>query len=335
MKHFGDITKIHGNEVPITDVVIGGSPCQDLSVANGNRQGLNGERSGLFMEQVRIVKEMREEDGKVRTDKLVRPRYLVWENVPRALSSNKGEDFRIVLEEIARIKDKDAVVPRPEKWSNAGCIMADGWSVAWRILDGQFWGISYYGDDGVPTKLGTPQRRRRIVLVADFNGQSAGEILFESKGLLGDIEEKHGEGEGIAGDTEKRPGEPSYTLKIRGGREVDSLGKRAGKGALIQTELSATLGVTQDQTLIAPEHTHTHNAYCIGNGQTHQLYLQNKAGALNCMDDQQKVLVRERERAVALTRTVTTLQASNSKGMTSNQDIRNGLDKVVLEHIPN
>jgi len=219
MKHLGDITKIDGHKVPITDVVIGGSPCQDLSVANGNRQGLSGERSGLFMEQIRIVKEMREEDGKVRTDKLVRPRYLVWENVPGATTSGtpKGEDFRIVLEEIARVKEPTAVIPRPEKWSNAGCVMGNGWSIAWRILDGQFWGVTYYGDDGVPYKYGTPQRRRRIVLIADFNGYSAGEILFESKGLLGDLETERGERERTPGDTEKSVGEPSFTLKIRGG----------------------------------------------------------------------------------------------------------------------
>ena len=176
MKHLGDITKISGYSVPIVDCIIGGSPCQDLSVA-GKRAGLDGERSGLYMEQIRIVKEMREQDernGRSGVD--IRPRYMVWENVPRAFSSNKGEDFRIVLEEIAKVCDKDAVIPMPDKgkWTNCGCIMGDGWSVAWRVLDSQFWGV--------------PQRRRRIALVADFGGQSAPEILFVRKSVSGDIE---------------------------------------------------------------------------------------------------------------------------------------------------
>lgn len=255
MKHLGDITKISGYEAPIVDVVIGGSPCQDLSVA-GKRAGLDGERSGLFMEQIRIVKEMRDADRRTgRPTELIRPRFMLWENVPGALSSNQGEDFRIVLEEIARVKEPNAVIPRPAngKWSNAGCIVGNGWSVAWRILDGQYWGVTYFGDDGMPIKLGTPQRRRRIALVADFATEwGAAQILFERESLSGDIEPSREEGQGTAGDTEEGSDDPSFTLKIRGGREIDSLGKRAGKGALIQTELSGTLGVSQDQTLIAP-----------------------------------------------------------------------------------
>lgn len=178
MKHYGDITQISGYDVPLVDIVTGGSPCQDLSVA-GKRAGLDGERSGLFMEQIRIIKEMREHD---RTDRrsdddirLLRPRYMVWENVPGAFSSNKGEDFRCVLEETARIADENASIPRPEggKWSKAGCILGDGWSIAWRLHDAQFWGV--------------PQRRKRICLLADFNGHTATEILFE---LLGETDER-------------------------------------------------------------------------------------------------------------------------------------------------
>ena len=132
MKRLGDITLIHGNEIEPVDCIIGGSPCQDLSVA-GKRAGLSGERSGLFMEQIRIVKEMRKRYGK--------PRYMVWENVPGAFSSNNGEDFRAVLEEVTKIADETAVIPRPPKgkWSCAGCVMGDGWSVAWRTHDAQFW----------------------------------------------------------------------------------------------------------------------------------------------------------------------------------------------------
>lgn len=124
MKHYGDITKINGAEAPVVDIITGGSPCQDLSVA-GKRAGLAGERSGLFMEQMRIVKEMRERERETgRTGCMVRPRYMVWENVPGVFSSNGGEDFRTVLEEFARIAEPDAVIPRPPKgkWPHAGAV---------------------------------------------------------------------------------------------------------------------------------------------------------------------------------------------------------------------
>ena len=166
---------------------------------------------------------------------------MVWENVPGAFSSNNGEDFRAVLEETAKIADETAVIPRLEggaKWSPSGAVLGDGWSIAWRVHDAQFWGV--------------PQRRKRISLVADFAGQSAPEILFERKGLSGDSEQSEQTGEettrtfrGSTEDTDK-----AFTLKIRGGVDVDRHGKRAGKGALVQTERSGTLGVSQDQTLI-------------------------------------------------------------------------------------
>ena len=195
MKHYGDITQLSGYDLPIVDVIIGGSPCQDLSVA-GKRAGLDGERSGLFMEQIRIVKEMRERDVRDngRTDFLVRPRYLVWENVPGAFSSGnpKGSDFAAVLEEIIKVCEPTAnvcVCVPSDKWTKAGCYYsADGrWSVAWRVHDAQFWGV--------------PQRRKRIALVADFGGLSAPEILFERKGLRWYSEESGETGQGSAGDT--------------------------------------------------------------------------------------------------------------------------------------
>lgn len=188
MINLGDITKISGYNVPMVDVVIGGSPCQDLSIA-GKRAGLSGERSGLYMEQIRIIKEMRERDKTTgRTGQSVRPRYMVWENVPGVFSSNGGEDFRAVLEEAAGIADESTVIPGPPKgkWRTAGCIMGDGFSIAWRVLDAQFWGV--------------PQRRRRIALVADFGGQSAPEILFERESLPGDPEAGGTARESIAGD---------------------------------------------------------------------------------------------------------------------------------------
>ena len=191
MIHYGDITKIKGYGVPTPDCVIGGSPCQDLSGA-GKRAGLDGERSGLFMEQIRIIKELRDKDVRNgRTGEFVRPRFMVWENVPGAFSSNKGEDFRIVLEETAKVVDKDASIPMPpkDKWTTSGCIMGDGWSIAWRILDAQFWGV--------------PQRRRRIALVADFGGQCAPEILFERKGLRGDSAESGKERKATSSDAQR------------------------------------------------------------------------------------------------------------------------------------
>lgn len=177
MKHYGDITKINGATVEPVDVVIGGSPCQDLSVA-GKRAGLAGERSGLFMEQIRIVKEMRERDaGSGRTIEDIRPRYMVWENVPGALSSNGGQDFAAVIEEIIRIADPEAPhIEVPESgWTTWGGYhekVGGRWSVAWRTHDAQYWGV--------------PQRRRRISIVADFGGDTAAEILFERKGLSWD-----------------------------------------------------------------------------------------------------------------------------------------------------
>jgi len=172
MLHVGDITKLSGDTLPVVDIICGGSPCQDLSVA-GQRAGLAGERSGLFMEQIRITKEMRTEDGKRgKTNDLVRPRFFVWENVPGAFSSAEGEDFKAVLEETARIADNNILIPRPPGgvWKSAGCILGSQFSVAWRVLDAQHWGVA--------------QRRKRIFLVADFGGYTAPKILFEQDRLL-------------------------------------------------------------------------------------------------------------------------------------------------------
>ena len=177
MIHLGDITKIV--QAPFVDCITFGSPCQDLSMA-GKREGLKGERSGLFMQAVRIIKEMRIRSGGVC------PTFAVWENVPGAFSSNGGEDFRIVLEELARIAEADACIPRPEKgkWPKAGYIAGDHFSIAWRTFDAQYWGV--------------PQRRRRIALVVDFGGQRAAEILFERTSLRGDTEPSIPPWKGIA-----------------------------------------------------------------------------------------------------------------------------------------
>jgi DNA (cytosine-5)-methyltransferase 1 len=217
MIHLGDITKISGYTAPIVDCIIGGSPCQDLSIA-GKRAGLDGERSGLFMEQIRIIKEMRKRNDGT-TD--IRPRYMVWENVPGAFSSNRGEGFRIVLEETAKVADENAVIPEPPKgrWTTSGCIVGDGWSIAWRVLDAQFWGV--------------PQRRRRIALVADFGGHSAHEILFVRKGLPRYTEQSKQKRKNSSEDasgcvgTNNRLGADQYNAVILGDI-VSSLGVNCG-----------------------------------------------------------------------------------------------------------
>ena len=231
MTHLGDITKINGAEAPVVDVVIGGSPCQDLSIA-GKRAGLAGARSGLYMEQIRIIKEMRERDmASGRTGEFVRPRYMVWENVPGAFSSNGGKDFAAVLEEAIRVAEPEAPdIDVPEKgwntWGGYHDEMGGRWSVAWRVLDAQHWGV--------------PQRRRRIALVADFGGDTAWEILFERQSMSGYPAESGAAGEGPAAGAEIGT---SYAVKIRGGCDG------GGKGALVQTEKSGTIKAGNDQTV--------------------------------------------------------------------------------------
>lgn len=220
MIHLGDITKINGATAPIVDCIIGGSPCQDLSIA-GARAGFSGKRSVLFLDQIRVTKEMRHRDrASGRTDELIRPRYMVWENVPGAFSSNGGRDFQSVLTETVRVVEPEAPpVPMPKnRWPTSGCLVGTGWSIAWRVLDAQFWGV--------------PQRRRRIALVADFGGQSAPEILFVRKSLSGGSEPGSEERKGPAGSTEDST---SYAVRIQRGCDG------GGKGALVQTEVSGTL----------------------------------------------------------------------------------------------
>ena len=182
MKQLGDVTKIDGASIDPVDVITFGSPCQDLSVA-GKQTGIHdGKRSSLFFEAVRIIREMRGiTNGKY-------PRFAVWENVPGAFSSNKGADFCAVLQALCEIADPDAAVPEPPKgkWSKAGCIVGDGYSIAWRVYDAQYWGV--------------PQRRKRIYLVADFGSERAGEILFERESMRGDSAQGGEAREGAAGD---------------------------------------------------------------------------------------------------------------------------------------
>ena len=267
MQHLGDITRINGYTVPMADCVVGGSPCQNLSVA-GNREGLLGVESQLFHEQIRIVKEMRENDrGNGKPNELISPRYMVWENVFGAFSSNKGEDFRTVLEEVARVIEEGVTIPRPPKgkWATTGVIIGNGWSIAWRVFDAQYWGV--------------PQRRRRICLVADFNGHTAPQIVFgenqyngsterennkSSVGYLGNespsqvqsfgkglsryLNESGTEGQGTPTDAQGSFGASNiaFTMQERAGCEG------GGKGALIQADRSAGLRTVNSQTLFQP-----------------------------------------------------------------------------------
>ena len=203
MEHLGDISTINGAEVEPVDIITFGSPCTDMSVA-GKRVGLGGSQSCLFYEAVRIVEEMRcATNGKY-------PRYIVWENVPGAFSSNKGEDFKAVLEAVCSVKIEGVSVPGPPggKWANAGEVVADGFSLAWRVFDAQYWGV--------------PQRRKRIYLVADFAGGSAGKVLFESEGVSGYSAEGFRAWQGAAGGAADRTGAAGgICLNDQGGNRMD------------------------------------------------------------------------------------------------------------------
>lgn len=201
IKHYGDISCMDGSKIEPVDIITFGSPCQDLSIA-GKRDGLYGKRSSLFYEAIRIVKEMRcATDGK-------KPRYIVWENVPGAFSSNKGEDFRCVLEGICHIEDETISIPKTDKWKPAGSIVGDYFSLAWRVLDAQYWGV--------------PQRRKRIFLVADFAGGGAGEILFKSEGLSGYSKESIRSWQGATSYIADSTGEAgTICLNDQGGNRMD------------------------------------------------------------------------------------------------------------------
>ena len=231
IKHLGNILNIDGKEIPNVDIVTAGSPCQDLSIA-GNRAGLSGERSSLFMEMIRVVKEMKENDRKQgRSDMQIRPRILFWENVPGVFSSNKGEDFRRILEEICKIKDETISIPMPpkEKWQKSGCIVGEDFSLAWRVLNVQYFGVA--------------QRRRRVFLVADFGGKSAPQVLFECCNMSGDTSSSKGEGERASGAIERSVRD---TSEYERNQRIDSAGgfyyKNSSKyGIAYQSEISPTI----------------------------------------------------------------------------------------------
>lgn len=229
MIHLGDITKIHGDKVEPVDCITFGSPCQDLSIA-GRRAGLAGERSGLFMEAVRIIKEMRSS-----TNGLY-PTFAIWENVPGAFSSNNGEDFRAVLEELARVEQPNVVIPGPPRggrWSKAGAIAGNGWSLAWRQLDAQYWGV--------------PQGRKRIALVVDFAGGRAGKILFERESVPGHPDQSIPTWKEIAGLAANRPAGndrvvgTAIPINTQIATRCKALGERTGLGVGNENDPGYTL----------------------------------------------------------------------------------------------
>lgn len=305
MRHLGDITKINWDEVEPVDCVTGGSPCQDLSIA-GKRAGLTGERSGLYMEQIRCVKELRK--ASERTDK-IRPRYIVWENVPGAFSSNGGKDFATVLEEAVKIVEPQAPsIPAPAKWPTSGCLMGGGWSIAWRVHDAQFWGV--------------PQRRKRIALVCDFGGHTAPEILFERKGLRGDTAEGGTARERIAGDAETGA---SYAVPINdkatrwqgGGESRNHDGSGNGLGIGKDGDPSPTLTAGDRHGVMCGNQAPL-VAYGIGNGQAHEAVTmaQEVSQTLNTMHDKQAILYQPKsamEENWAESETKNTLRARESK----------------------
>nr|DAZ72445.1 MAG TPA: Cytosine specific methyltransferase [Caudoviricetes sp.] len=244
VKHYGNVSDIDGGEIEPVDIITFGSPCQDMSVA-GKRSGLDGERSCLFYEAVRIIKEMRcKTNGKY-------PRFVVWENVPGAFSSNKGEDFKAVLEAICKIKSETFDVPKPEKWSNSGCIVADDFSLAWRVLDAQYWGV--------------PQRRKRIYLVADFADECAGKILFESESLSGYSEKSLCSWQGTANNLEKGIGAAGISIdgyNSAVSEKASTLGVNCGmstgrNGVLVLNDQGGNrMDVTEDKTCTLRAESH-------------------------------------------------------------------------------
>ena len=256
VKHLGDVTKINGAEIEPVDIITSGSPCQDLSIA-GKRRGLDGERSCLFRESIRIVREMRTAtEGKY-------PRFFVWENVPGAFSSNKRDDFRTVLEEITETK---IPMPTSGRWATAGMVRGNGIEVAWRVLDAQYWGV--------------PQRRKRIFLVADFRGQCASKILFEPESVSGYFTESSSKRERVARNIEDSVGKtilfeprsqdgvprihdeicPTLNTAQGGQRQpcvaqvvrMRSGCEGSGKGALVSKECALTLATNNDMTVFQP-----------------------------------------------------------------------------------
>ena len=332
MKQLGDVTKIDGASIDPVDVITFGSPCQDLSVAGKQTSIHDGKRSSLFFEAVRIIREMRgATNGKY-------PRFAVWENVPGAFSSNKGADFRAVLQALCEVGGEAVPVPEPPKgkWAKAGCIVGDGYSLAWRVYDAQYWGV--------------PQRRKRIYLVADFGSERAGELLFEREGVRGDTAQGGEAREGAAEDAE---GSAGGSDRVKCLTPWDCQSKRIYLPDGVNPKLAAMdCGGANNQAVIyepvvydcrgngdgctVPNLTGDHQnrvtdytAICVGNGQLHQMELGDKTGALNCMHDQQAVIHSAKPPRRYIVRRLTPLECCRLQGFPDWwEDSANGSDSA-------
>ena len=310
MKQLGDVTRIDGASIDPVDVITFGSPCQDLSVA-GKQTGIHdGKRSSLFFEAVRIIREMRgATNGKY-------PRFAVWENVPGAFSSNKGADFCAVLQALCEIADPDAAVPEPPKgkWAKAGCVVGDGYSIAWRVYDAQYWGV--------------PQRRKRIYLVADFGSERAGEILFEREGVRRDSAQGREAWEGTAGDAAGGTGR-IRVYDCRGNGDGCTVPNLTGDHENRVTDYTAIClqgnGIDRADTAECNGcgwrlgeaytlNTIDRHAVCVGNGQMHQTELCDRTGALNCMHDQQAIIHNAKPPRRYIVRRLTPLECCRLQG---------------------
>lgn len=348
MKHLGSVLDVKGDAIEPVDIITFGSPCQDLSVA-GKQLGIHaGERSNLFFEAVRIIKEMRNAtSGKY-------PRFAVWENVPGAFSSNQGEDFRSVLEALGGIAEDGVSIPRPPrgKWSHAGCVVGNGWSIAWRLYDAQYWGV--------------PQRRKRIYLIADFASERAGEIFFEREGVCGHLAEGGEAWEGTADHAEGSAGGSCDAVYLIEGNTIDRASNKNGKGYCEsvsptlntqdrhgvcytpngnhcgnyeESDVSATLqtryhyGSGGDAAAVVydcrgngdgvhvPTLTGDHEnrvtdytAVCVGNGQMCNITMAPVSNTLDCMHDQQAVLMEGGPHRKYIVRRLTPLECCRLQG---------------------
>ena len=320
MMHLGSVTGVHGDKVQPVDVITFGSPCQDLSVA-GKRAGIHdGQRSNLFFEAIRIIKEMREAtNGRY-------PAFAVWENVPGAFSSNRGEDFRCVLEELAQIAGGEVSIPRPAcgKWHNAGEIVGDGYSIAWRVLDAQYYGV--------------PQRRKRIYLVADFAGERAGKILFERESLRGHPAQGGAPGKDATADTAGRAGRSCETGVIGlQGNNVDRPDKANCNGRGWREDVCYDARGNGDGThcpTLTGDHENRvtdYTALCIGHGEPNSITMAEQANMLTCMHDQQAVLTDGKPPRRYIIRRLTPLECNRLQGFPEGWGIHDHKDSLTGE----
>ena len=297
MLHLGDIRKINGASIPPVDIICGGSPCQGLSVA-GRMAGLHDdERSQLFFEMIRVIREMRGATNGIY------PRYIIFENVTGLFSSNKGKDFLALLRAFAELADPAAYVPEPEAkagrlvWKRSGELVADGWSLCWRTVDSRLWGRTIRDrDNGSVLYLGTPQRRRRVYLVVDLRGERSSEILFKPEGMSRNSCESREETYNSSRPVQERAARGNSVIAV-----YDARGN--GDGRIVPT-------ITGDHNRRVTDYT----AICVGNGQLKNISMSPVANTLDCMHDQQAILISDNLRRRYFLRRLTPLECCRLQG---------------------